>query len=129
VIKASVYRTLLADHPASTGHAFEERSAGYVNKTSYIENCESSAVGRSLALMGYEITRGIASREEIQKVERFNARDEQLEKLSVVRENGHYKVGAFIVSKATGVVACSCKQGACVHIEAVRRFTTEEASS
>ena len=30
----------------STGHAQEDREASYVNKTSYVENCETSAVGR-----------------------------------------------------------------------------------
>lgn len=123
LIRASVFRTAQAMSPAATGHAFEERSAGYVNKTSYIENCESSAVGRALALMGYEITRGLASKEEMQKVQRFQVRDEALEKLTVVRDNGNYQVGNFTVTKPNGAVICSCRQNGCVHVEAVRRFT------
>jgi hypothetical protein len=130
LIRASVFRAMQADSPAATGHAFEERSAGYVNKTSYVENCESSAVGRALAMLGYDISRGLASREEIQKVERFEVRDKAIEALTVVRENGHYKIapGDFTVSKPDGKVVCSCKQRACVHVEAVRRFTAEEAA-
>ena len=35
-----------------TGHAEEIRGVGYVNKTSAIENCETSAIGRALAACG-----------------------------------------------------------------------------
>lgn len=71
LMRAEIYRNQDDASPSATGHAFENRSEGYVNKTSYIENCETSAVGRALALLGYEIKRGIASREEMQKVERM----------------------------------------------------------
>lgn len=50
----------------ATGHAFEVRSAGMVNKTSYIENCETSAVGRALGFLGIGITEAIASAEEVE---------------------------------------------------------------
>jgi len=36
-----------------TGHAFERENAGYINKTSHVENCETSAIGRALASAGY----------------------------------------------------------------------------
>ena len=65
VIKASVYRDAADPHPTATGHAHEVEGQGLVNQTSALENCETSAVGRALALMGYEIKRGIASREEM----------------------------------------------------------------
>ena len=39
----------------ATGHAHEERSASHINKTSYVENCETSAIGRALAMMGIGI--------------------------------------------------------------------------
>ncbi len=73
LIRAEVYRQLDDALPAATGHAFEMRSEGYVNKTSYIENCESSAVGRALAMLNFKTKRGIASREEMQKVERLQS--------------------------------------------------------
>ncbi|HKY04919.1 MAG TPA: hypothetical protein VJQ56_08515, partial [Blastocatellia bacterium] len=57
--------------PAATGHAFELRSEGYVQRTSYIEVCETSACGRALALCGFEVKRGIASREEMDKAARM----------------------------------------------------------
>mgnify|MGYP003120088540 CR=1 FL=1 len=37
---------------AATGYAEEDRSFGKINKTSALENCETSAVGRSLAFLG-----------------------------------------------------------------------------
>lgn len=72
LMRAEAYRQQEDTVPAATGHAYESRGEGYINKTSHIENCETSAVGRALALLGYEIKRGIASREEMQKVERMS---------------------------------------------------------
>ena len=34
------------------GHAHEVRGSSNINKTSYVENCETSAVGRALAMLG-----------------------------------------------------------------------------
>ena len=34
-----------------TGYAKEKENSSFINKTSYIENCETSAVGRALAFM------------------------------------------------------------------------------
>ena len=38
--------------PVATGHAEEFRGQGMVNKTSALENCETSAIGRALASLG-----------------------------------------------------------------------------
>lgn len=70
-IKASVFRERDDAEPSATGHAFEIRGQGYVNATSHIENGETSAVGRALANLGFAIENGIASREEMQKVQRM----------------------------------------------------------
>lgn len=48
----------------STGHAEENRNAGKINKTSALENCETSAVGRALAFFGMGGTE-IASADEV----------------------------------------------------------------
>ena len=50
----------------ATGHAHEERSSSHINKTSYVENCETSAIGRALAMMGIGIDTSIASANEVQ---------------------------------------------------------------
>ena len=73
LMRAEVYRAADDAAPAATGHAFEVRGESYVNKTSYVENAETSAVGRALALLGFEVKRGIASREELQKTARMQA--------------------------------------------------------
>jgi hypothetical protein len=37
----------------ATGHAEEDRTASYINKTSAVENCETSAIGRCLFAAGF----------------------------------------------------------------------------
>lgn len=47
------------------GHAHEEKGSSNINKTSYVENCETSAVGRALAILGIGIDTSIASANEV----------------------------------------------------------------
>ena len=49
----------------ATGHAHEVKASSNINKTSFIENCETSAVGRALAMMGIGIDTSIASANEV----------------------------------------------------------------
>jgi hypothetical protein len=65
LMRAEVYRAPEDGLPAATGHAYELRSAGHVQAGSYVEVCETSSVGRALALLGFEVRRGVASREEV----------------------------------------------------------------
>lgn len=72
VVRATIY--LSADEqerelPKSTGLAFEIDGSGMANKTSALENCETSAIGRALANMGLSGDQR-ASREEMTKVQR-----------------------------------------------------------
>lgn len=60
------------------GHASEEKELSFINKTSYIENCETSAVGRALGFLGIGIKEAIASAEEIEKAE--EEKQKELEK-------------------------------------------------
>jgi hypothetical protein len=56
--------------PKATGWAFEiDGSGGMANKTSALENCETSAIGRALANANYGGDKR-ATREEMAKVER-----------------------------------------------------------
>jgi len=75
LIRAEVYRNAEDTLPAATGHAYELKSEGYVQRTSYIEVGETSAVGRALAMAGFEVKRGIASREEMDKTIRAAAQE------------------------------------------------------
>jgi len=72
LFRAEVYRNAEDTLPAATGHAYELKSEGYVQRTSYIEVGETSAVGRALAMAGFEVRRGIASREEMEKSARIS---------------------------------------------------------
>lgn len=60
---ASVY---IGDAIVATGHSFEYREQGMVNKTSYVENAETSAIGRALGVLGIGITESLASADEMQ---------------------------------------------------------------
>lgn len=80
LMRAEIYRSTDDAQPAATGHAFEVRSESYVNKTSYVENAETSSVGRALAMLGFEVRRGIASREEMEKAARMQAGDRASER-------------------------------------------------
>ena len=52
-------------HVLGEGHAYEKESSSFINKTSYIENCETSAVGRALGMCGFGIDTSVASYEEV----------------------------------------------------------------
>ena len=47
------------------GTAYEKEGSSNINRTSYIENCETSAVGRALGMAGFGIDTSIASAEEV----------------------------------------------------------------
>ena len=49
----------------ATGMAQEKETSSYINKTSYIENCETSAVGRALGMLGIGSDEQMASAEEV----------------------------------------------------------------
>jgi hypothetical protein len=49
----------------STGLAQEKESSSFINKTSYIENCETSAVGRALGFLGIGIDGSMCSADEL----------------------------------------------------------------
>ena len=64
-----VFRAVVCDEEGrilGTGTAYEKESSSYINKTSYIENCETSAVGRALGMCGFGIDTSVASAEEVQ---------------------------------------------------------------
>lgn len=60
-----VFRRDEDERPAATGHAFEIKQ-GAINSTSYVENCETSAIGRALGILGIGATQAICSKEELE---------------------------------------------------------------
>ena len=67
--KQCVVKAIIKDDKGiirSTGLAFEDKASSFINKTSYLENCETSAVGRALGFLGIGIEGAICSAEEVQ---------------------------------------------------------------
>jgi hypothetical protein len=72
VVEARIYMNAddqFKECPKATGWAFEVDGGSMANKTSALENCETSAIGRALANMNMSGNKR-TSREEMQKVER-----------------------------------------------------------
>lgn len=73
VVEARIYLSAgdqSLDLPKATGWAFEiDGQGGMANRTSALENAETSCIGRALANMNYSGNRRV-TREEMQKVER-----------------------------------------------------------
>lgn len=49
----------------ATGHAQEKENSSYINTVSYIENCETSAVGRALGILGIGTDTSVRSLDEM----------------------------------------------------------------
>ena len=65
IVKATIIPDVSNSERYFTGYAEEVVGSSQVNKTSALENCETSAVGRGLAMMGIGIIKSIASAEEV----------------------------------------------------------------
>jgi hypothetical protein len=85
----------------ATGHAHEERSSSMINKTSFVENCETSAIGRALGILGIGIDTSIASANEVEvaiaKQEMINSVQEKFD--TAPPENIMDKAVAYIKSQ------------------------------
>lgn len=79
IFKASV--TDEAGDLLATGTAYEKENSTFINQMSYIENCETSAVGRALGMAGFGIDTSIASAEEITNATTNKKDDDQKVKL------------------------------------------------
>ena len=69
IVKASVY-TKDKHEPTATGIAKEREGTFGANKTAFLENCETSAIGRALANLGILTEKNRPSREEMEAVKR-----------------------------------------------------------
>jgi len=74
----------------ATGHAHETKQSTMINKTSYVENCETSAIGRALTICGIaiedfsiasaeDVTNALQKQEFIQASEQYNSLLQQLD--------------------------------------------------
>lgn len=64
----------------ATGTAYEKEGSSFINKTSYIENCETSAVGRALGFLGIGVENDIASVQEV-----LNAEQQQVDEALITK--------------------------------------------
>lgn len=83
---------LISGNVVATGHAEEQRSASRINKTSAMENAETSAIGRMLAFLGMT-NDNIASAEEVSAaIEQQDPKIQQvLKELEAVSHQGSYE--------------------------------------
>jgi hypothetical protein len=73
IVKATIYKSgddLEHARPWATGYAQESIGSSNITRTSWLEVCETSAIGRALANAGYAPKGARASREEMQKASR-----------------------------------------------------------
>ena len=98
----------------AVGHAQEDRASSMINKTSFIENCETSAWGRALGNLGIGIDVSIASAEEVDMAIK---KQESFSELNLVCEDCgkeiEEKVAMFSKSKYKKELCYNCqkKQG------------------
>lgn len=121
VIKATIWD---GERVIATGIAYEKENSTFINKTSYIENCETSAVGRALGFVGIGIDTSIASAEEVSNailqqedavidtikkealessITKNNISDEQVEK--ILKKYGFNSTAEITISKYGDIVA------------------------
>lgn len=70
MFRADIYRDIADPIPVTIGFAEEIRGSSNVNRTSALENCETSSIGRALANWKYQASEQRPSREEMTKVAR-----------------------------------------------------------
>lgn len=63
IIRASLKNN--EDIEVASGYAHEKQNSSFINKTSFIENCETSAWGRALANFGIGVDETVASADEV----------------------------------------------------------------
>lgn len=73
VFKANIYNM---DALVATGHAWEMRDSTPINRSSFLENCETSAIGRALGILGIGSTESIASADEVRHAQDIQSRSE-----------------------------------------------------
>lgn len=81
IMKCTVTPDVAKPERVFTGVAYENEGSTYINKTSYIENCETSAVGRALGMLGIGIDVSVASADEV-----TNAVNNQGKELSYITD-------------------------------------------
>jgi galactitol-specific phosphotransferase system IIB component len=105
MFKATIYD---GERILGTGHAFEEQTSTFINKTSYIENCETSAVGRALGMCGFGIDTSVASAEEVENaINNQNKTDYRIEFIKLCKLKG---INASDYAKEHGITKATTQE-------------------
>lgn len=81
------------------GLAYEKENSSFINKTSFIENCQTSAVGRAIGFLGIGSETSMASAEEVLNAKKQQAKmseDEKKAELKRLLEETGSDVPAFL---------------------------------
>lgn len=81
---AGYYNEDGSKHILATGTAYEKENSTFINKTSYIENAETSCIGRCMGIIGLGIDTSIASAEEVQNA--INNQGDRLTLMARIKE-------------------------------------------
>ena len=98
------------DRVIATGTASEELTGDakkdYINKTSMIENCETSAVGRALGFAGFGVDKAVASAEDIERNKERSKMFEIYQNMFIRDEEAKYIIKVVIgdLMRKMGVV-------------------------
>jgi hypothetical protein len=111
IFKALVY---VGEILVATGFAYEKEGSTPVNKTSHIENAETSAIGRALANYNYAKKGARPSREEMEKVVRMQETPKtetvMVAKCSVCSESIVTAVAVFSKQKFGKLLCRKCQE-------------------
>lgn len=94
-IVATIKRNRYEDIIDSNGNALEIKGEGFVNTSSWLENCEESAIGRALDNLGYagsdkpskeEMEQAKRNKETVEKNKRLITEEEQEDLIQTIKE-------------------------------------------
>ena len=81
----------------ASGIAYESKGSSFINRTSFIENCETSAWGRALANIGIGLDVAISSADEV-----LNAKAQDIPKKTKIEKLSDAKFSAMVVAIGEG---------------------------
>ena len=85
----------------ATGLAQEAKESSYINKTSYVENCETSAWGRALGNFGIGIDSSICTADELLLAISAQKEEEKPKKSAKTPEQSFISTGSAVKAAAT----------------------------
>lgn len=107
IMKATL--TIITGESVSTytGHAYEVEDSSQINKTSALENCETSAIGRALSAAGYGGGNEYASANEVENAihkQKFNPMTKKQAE-TIIGLSGHEAIKGDVYAKFSEWVA------------------------